>query len=429
MTRPLRVQHPHDMNTIPTMSACTLLFLLGQAAIIHGKPSAGDVINPPGLLLQAGIHTDERGAVLSSLGSLGARSCDDVSFLRESDLVTAGLSLVNARRLLHACGQLTDKRGALELAPEPAAELTYTFGSAGKAVALGPGETTLFEHNCSSSAPHVCVLRHAWFGGNWAGYDTTRLRYYIDGETRASIDGQFFLLHGTGFSDQAAPWSSGALFGKTGQPSGIFNTFQIPFGDSVRVTAQASNNGTERFWWIFRGTENEAGVQLAGGKVLPAAARLRLHTHEGVEQPARSEISLISSHDAGAVLMTTLSVDAQSENFLEGEVRVYKNNAVNKSCSYGICASMTMSSGTEDYFLGTYYFNRGMYHNPLAGLSHLAKPTLTDKNWQFSAYRRHDHDYLIFPRGGFNMTWRCGEPGAGFPTACRTFSYVLAYHW
>ena len=63
--------------------------------------------------------------------------------------------------------------------------------------------------------------------------------------------------------------------------------------------------------------------------------------------------------------MIVLSVQSAVEQFLEGEVRAFLANAPNNSCSYGVCSYMTMSSGTEDYFLGTYYFNRGAYHNPL----------------------------------------------------------------
>ena len=29
---------------------------------------------------------------------------------------------------------------------------------------------------------------------------------------------------------------------------------------------------------------------------------------------------------------------------------------------------LMLSSGLEDYFLGTYYFNRGRYYTPVAGL-------------------------------------------------------------
>ena len=39
---------------------------------------------------------------------------------------------------------------------------------------------------------------------------------------------------------------------------------------------------------------------------------------------------------------------------LEGEVRLNTSGTARASCSYGICSSLTLSSGTEDYFLGTY---------------------------------------------------------------------------
>ena len=46
-----------------------------------------------------------------------------------------------------------------------------------------------------------------------------------------------------------------------------------------------------------------------------------------------------------------------------------------------------LSSGLEDYFLGTYYFECGRYANDLAGLTHLDPNTCT-----FSGYRIHDRD-------------------------------------
>ena len=64
---------------------------------------------------------------------------------------------------------------------------------------------------------------------------------------------------------------------------------------------------------------------------------------------------------------------------------------------------MLLSSGLEDYFLGTYFFNRGMYHNDVAGLTHLNK-----EDHSFSAYRFHEEDPIFF-RKGLRLTLRCGE--------------------
>ena len=112
-----------------------------------------------------------------------------------------------------------------------------------------------------------------------------------------------------------------------------------------------------------------------------------------------------------------------------------------------------LSSGTEDYFTGTYYFNRGMFHNGLAGLTHK-----TDAHSQFSAYRAHVDEPLIFgpPRASvtndtnigntttsgepskfkFSLVWRNGDPAgcvdsatASNPAPSRVFAYVFAYLW
>jgi hypothetical protein len=89
-----------------------------------------------------------------------------------------------------------------------------------------------------------------------------------------------------------------------------------------------------------------------------------------------------------------------------------------------------LSSGLEDYFLGTYYFNRGRYATNVAGLTHLDRKTRT-----FSAYRFHDQDPIFF-RSGLRLTCRCGETEDGtkdgkagvFPDT-RYTTYTWVYQW
>lgn len=69
----------------------------------------------------------------------------------------------------------------------------------------------MFEHVCTDV---VCVMQHFWSGGSWEGYQHTRLRYYVDGETTASIDFPLGLGHGSSMIDDDAPWSAGGTFGK-----------------------------------------------------------------------------------------------------------------------------------------------------------------------------------------------------------------------
>lgn len=289
-----------------------------------------------------------------------------------------------------------------------------TFGTAGKAGVLYPDhEAVLFQHEGSG------CLTFMWFGGDWPGYERTRIRFYVDGEATPSIDMELFLGHGIGWGDSSAPWGTKRL-GKTGQPSGLYNTYRIPFGKSIRVTAElgAGVKNPQTFWWIFRGVEN-LPVYL-GNIQLPPNARLRLQVHHGILDPLQV-IEIAQSPGAGALYQVTLAVTSKNCSFLEGMMRAYINGTKNP---------LLLSSGTEDYFLGTYYFNRGMYHLPLAGLTHMdARAT---GPCRISAYRFHVEDPIIFQKG-WRLVWRNGEENDGkvygSPQRSQITSYVWLYEW
>jgi D-arabinan exo alpha-(1,3)/(1,5)-arabinofuranosidase (non-reducing end) len=290
-----------------------------------------------------------------------------------------------------------------------------TFGTAGKAEKLYPNrEVVLFDHKGAG------CLTHMWFGGDWPGYGRTRIRVYVDGEAKPSIDMELFLGHGIGWDDPAAPWGT-ARMGKTGQPSGLYNSYRIPFGESVRVTGELGA-GVERpqtFWWIVRGVRN-LPVYL-GNIRLPSNARLRLQVRKNINLKPLQMVDLAQSPGAGALYQVTLAVASKKCDFLEGMMRAYVN---------GANEPLLLSSGTEDYFLGTYYFNRGMYHLPLAGLTH--KEVEPSGACQFSAYRFHVEDPLIFQKG-WRLVWRNGEEKAGkpygSPQPSQMTSYVWVYEW
>ena len=290
-----------------------------------------------------------------------------------------------------------------------------TFGAAGKEGTLYPDhEVVLLQHQGGG------CLTQMWFGGDWPGYDRTRIRFYVDGETKASIDMELFLGHGIGWGDPSAPWGSARL-GKTGHPSGLFNTYRIPFAKSIRVTGQlgAGVAKPQVFWWIIRGVENLP--VFLGNLRLPANARLRLEVHDNVELQPLQMFELCRSARAGALYQVTLAVASKNFNFLEAVLRAYLDGAQEP---------LLLSSGTEDYFLGTYYFNRGMYHFPIAGLTH--KEQEADGTCRFSAYRFHEDDPIIFQKG-LRLAWRNGEEKDGkpygMPQHSRATSYVWLYEW
>ncbi len=287
-----------------------------------------------------------------------------------------------------------------------------TFGTSGKAVypLAGGVEAELFTRDGAG------CLTHMWFGGNWPDYGKLRLRIYVDGEAKASIDMELHMGHGIGFQDEAAPWLTRRM-GKTGEPSGVYNNYRIPFGKGVRVTAQLAEGDKEdrRFWYIIRGTEN-LPVDIAGVR-LPATARLRLHKLEGYTAEPMEEFAMCDTASAGALYQVTVAAQSDDWQYLESCVRAYLD---------GSAEPMVMSSGLEDYFLGTYYFNRGAYHGDVAGLTHKYKA-----DHSFSAYRFHEDDPVFFHKG-LRLTLRCGEKTDretwdALPTTYTT--YVWTYEW
>lgn len=295
-----------------------------------------------------------------------------------------------------------------------------TFGTMGKE--LKPlsveKEAELFKY-----AGKGC-LTHMWFGGDFKESAYTRIRVYVDGEAVAAIDMELFMGTGIGFGDAAAPWGSEKM-GRTGAGDNVYNTYRIPFGSSVRVTGQLAKGAADHpaFWWIIRGTEN-LPVQL-GGVTLPETARLKLHKLENHTAQPLEEFALCDVKGAGALYQVTVAAkgsahtgDWKDLSYMEGCMRAYLNGASEPTM---------LSSGFEDYFLGTYYFNKGRYANALAGVTHLDA-----KAGEVSAYRFHDVDPIFF-QTGFKLTARNGDQvngkTIGNPPVTTYTTYAWVYEW
>jgi hypothetical protein len=299
-----------------------------------------------------------------------------------------------------------------------------TFGTIGKETKnlTKDKEVVLLEHKGKGA------MTHAWFGADYKAYGQTRIRYYIDGETVPSIDMDLLMGHGIGFNDNSAPWTVTKM-GKTGSPSGIYNTFRIPFGKEIKITAQLAPDSPDHpnFWYILRGTEN-LPVTLGGVK-LPDKARLKLHKLEDQEFDPMTEFDMCNVGGKGALFLVTIAAkglrtypDEKKRHYdisyLEACIRAYLN---------GSSEPTLLSSGLEDYFLGTYYFNRGKYYSDIAGLTHFDKNTA-----EFSAFRFHDEDPVFF-QTGFRLTNRVGEEVDNHiifePPRTRYTTYVWLYQW
>lgn len=280
----------------------------------------------------------------------------------------------------------------------------------------GDEEAVLYEHQGAG------CLTHFWFGGNFKGVEDTRIRYYVDGEETPSIDMDLYMGHGIGFNDNHAPWATKHI-GKIGKRNGVYNNYRIPFGKSIRVTAQRAPDADEnpQIWWIIRGVEN--GRVRLGGVELPKEARLKLIRLEDYDAKPLEEFDLCDIAGKGALYQVTIAAKSDSLTYLEACMRAYLGGAKEP---------LMLSSGLEDYFLGTYYFDTGKFHADIAGLTHFDR-----KNRSFSAYRFHDEDPIFF-QDGLRLTCRCGETEHGAtdategylnPPPTRYTTYTWVYHW
>lgn len=295
------------------------------------------------------------------------------------------------------------------------------IGSMGKAerVLEGRKEVVLFEHTGKG------CMTHFWMGGNFEGVEDTRIRYYVDGEEVASIDMDLYMGHGIGFNDNYAPWAT-KYAGKVGNRNGIYNNYRIPFGTSVKITAQRPEDyeGAPAVWWIVRGVEN--GRVRLGGVELPEEARLKLHRVEGQIVEPLDEFDLFDVDGAGAVFNVAIAaqgLEYDHLSFLEACIRAYTGDSREP---------VMLSSGLEDYFLGTYYFDTGRFYADIAGLTHMDREAQS-----FSAYRFHDDDPIFF-KSGLRVTCRNGETQHGtpkgpvaftMPPRTRYTTYAWVYQW
>lgn len=298
--------------------------------------------------------------------------------------------------------------------PQTEVAALKTFGTMGKEkqVLRRGREAELFRREGAG------VLTHMWFGGSFKTLGRMRLRVYVDGEKKPSIDMALYLGHGMGFDDPGAPWGT-ARIGITGHEGGVYNTYRIPFGDGIRITAQPADEETQErptLWWIVRGSEG-LPVEVAGVR-LPANARLKLHAREDFSAQPLEEFALLDTPGDGLLYQVTMAARSGNLSYMEACMRAYIGGAQEP---------LWLSSGLEDYFLGTYYFQTGRYHTPLAGLTHF-----DPKQGSFSAYRLHEDDPVFF-RHGLRLTARVGEALDGRvwfePQPTTYWTYAWTYEW
>jgi len=270
-----------------------------------------------------------------------------------------------------------------------------TFGTAIKNGHVSTTEQTVFSH----ASPFGGAITEMWMTGGWSGFEATRVRIYIDGESTASIDYELYLGHGIGWGDDSA-WQSNEWVGKNAHGGGLFNTYRVPFLTSVRVTVTQAFAASNTFWFIIRGLENFDVV--IGDLQLPRHARLMLIKNVNVTLNPQ-ELTTLASVPSGSGLLFMVTIQAASKdlNYLEACFRAYIDGA----------QPQFLSSGTEDFFLSAFYYNAGKFTNSESGLTHY---DTTPGNTKLSMYKMFHRDNIVW-HNSFTLKWKNMED-ASCPT-------------
>jgi len=188
--------------------------------------------------------------------------------------------------------------------------------------------------------------------------------------------------------------------------TGYFNMYTIPFLKRVKVTMTCSVESP--FWFRVGGVENYPVV--VGKLQLPDHARLRVARYNSsVGLGALIDIAVVAG-SAGLVSQVSMFVQSALP-YQEGCVQATVDGR-----------KLWLSSGLEDYFLGSYFHTMPNMELGLAGFrldnsSHISRGPNT-----LAAYRIHSPDPIFFSKS-LQLQWQVTamQPQvvkAGYKTSC-----------
>jgi Protein of unknown function (DUF2961) len=302
----------------------------------------------------------------------------------------------SARLVLLACGLAA------------AAAAPTSFSCAASTVTLKAGDAPLEVCVVNSTTGSAAVTVQWYTASNikspdGTGGEAVQISLYLDGETTPSL--QFYPYEFAGFPSLEAhlatpasnTWSA-ALFGRYSASSWNSN-IQIPFSRSLRVTLQYTPpSGSATIYYQAHGLD---GVQPALGLVpLPPSARLVLQRNR-LSLPALAYLPVVDfpAGTSGVVAGIAIAFVAPNLNTLEGCFHFYPTAATPYP-------GQLHSTGTEDEFISSYYFDLGVFQGRSAGIFY--KQDGGGKNSSTSMYRTYQDDPMLFSDGG-RFVWRNGD--------------------
>jgi len=185
------------------------------------------------------------------------------------------------------------------------------------------------------------------------------------------------------------------LFSKFGAHNSISLDFQIPYYKSCRVElVQPVPNVNERIWTTVRA--NTKPYVTYAGKRLPKGIYFK--GIRAANQPVKSgdQFTMMETQKNSMVIGVNLFLNSETETSMEACLRAY--NTTSDKAEF-------LSSGLEDFFLSTYYFDSGQFMGYKCGQTCLRRE---NGAVQLSAYRQFPDNPLCFNHP-VRITVRNGE--------------------
>lgn len=192
------------------------------------------------------------------------------------------------------------------------------------------------------------------------------------------------------------------IFTKLGTNNSINLDIKIPYYKSCKVQLVQPQVGVKDHIWATVRATDHVNVQY-GGMRLPKGAHLKA-IRKPNEVVAPGDLYNLYDTDKNSMVVGVIAfVDAETNATLEACVRAFDKR--NGSMTY-------LSSGLEDFFLSTYYFDAGAFLRYKAGITFLE----TRKRCQLAAYRILTDNPICFDHP-VKVTIRNGDYYVTDPTA------------
>lgn len=225
------------------------------------------------------------------------------------------------------------------------------------------------------------ILENMFFAGNFPTARRTEVQVVCDGEI--CLEGFVIELAGVPAElsiDVSNIVFGNEYFGKTGKNNGIYLNFKIPYYQNISIKFRnISYTGNPYYWFSCRTVDWHNLI--IGNINIPYGAKFKCTAKVAVNVASGNQITLLSKEKGkNALIFGTIlfAVGNSSMWYLEGMLRDYINDEQDP---------LIISTGLEDYFLGTYYFENGTYHLPIAGCNYIDV-----NNNEIAAYRLHYND-------------------------------------